>query len=90
MPSYVVAYDLHKQGQNYDCIIKKLEGYPTHWHMQQSVWVIVTSQSAVQIRDNLQPCLDANDKLFVGQLSGQAAWVGYNQNISDWLMRQLA
>lgn len=28
MTAYIVAYDLMKQGQNYDCIVKKLEPYP--------------------------------------------------------------
>jgi len=89
MASYVVAYDLHEQGQNYDCIIEKIKAYGTHWHMQRSVWVVVTAQTAVQIRDNLLPCLDSNDTLFVGKLSGEAAWFGYPANVSEWLQKQL-
>lgn len=84
MATYIVTYDLHKQGQNYACLIKKLEGYGTHFHMQQSVWIIETGQSAVQIRDHLNSCLDSNDKLFVGQLSG-AAWAGFTDEQSRWL-----
>ena len=89
MSTFVVSYDLQKLGQNYDCIIKKLEAYGTHRHMQQSVWIIQTNQTAVQIRDNLKPCLDQNDKLFVGKLSGEAAWWGYGQNIDNWLKQNL-
>lgn len=85
MSSYIVAYDLYQSGQNYDCIIKKLEAYPTHWHMQQSVWVIETMQSASDVRDNLLSCLDANDKIFVGSLSGAAAWYGYGDKINKWV-----
>ena len=87
--AFVVTYDLMKQGQNYDCLIKKLNSYPTHWHAQGSVWFIEATQSAVQIRDFLSPCLDANDKLIVTRLEGEAAWSGYSQNISDWLKGQL-
>lgn len=90
MATYIVTYDLHKQGQNYDCIIKKLEAYGTYWHMQQSVWIISTSQTAAQVRDNLQVCLDQNDKLFVGRLSGEAAWVGYEDRITQWLKSTLS
>lgn len=89
MSAFIVTYDLHQQGQNYTCIINKLKAYPTHWHMQGSVWIVVTAQSAVEIRDNLKPCLDSNDKLFVGKLSGEAAWLGYSQNITQWLKNQL-
>lgn len=78
-----------KQGQNYDCLYKKLDAYPTRWHAQGSVWVIVTSETAVQIRDKLASCLDANDKLFVARLSGEAAWTGYGKEVSDWLLKQL-
>jgi CRISPR/Cas system-associated endoribonuclease Cas2 len=85
MAAYIVTYDLYKQGQNYTCLTEKLEAYGTHWHMQQSVWIISTNETAAQIRDKLSPCLDSNDKLFVGKLSGEAAWVGYNQKITDWL-----
>jgi hypothetical protein len=89
MPSYVVSYDLHQHGQNYQCLIEKLRSYPTHWHMQQSVWIIVSNNSAEQIRDHLIPCLDANDKLFVGRLAGEAAWYGYTDQISQWLQKFL-
>ena len=90
MATYVVSYDLNQQGQNYDCIIKKLKAYGTHWHMQQSVWIIVADASATQIRDNLKSCLDSNDKLFVAKLSGEAAWSGYRQTVTDWLKKYLS
>lgn len=90
MAVYIVTYDLHKQGQNYECIIQKLNAYGTHWHMQQSVWIIETTQSAAQVRDNLITCLDANDKLFVAKLSGEAAWYGYTSDINQWLKQRLA
>lgn len=85
MSVFIVTYDLHKQGQNYSCITNKLASYPTHWHLQGSVWIIETSQSAAQVRDALLPCLDANDKLLVARLSGQAAWYGYSDHNSRWL-----
>lgn len=54
-----------------------------------SVWIIITSQGAIQIRDFLSPCLDSNDKLFVGKLSGEAAWTGYRAQITEWLKKHL-
>jgi len=85
MAAYIVAYDLHEEGQNYECLIEKLEAYPIHWHMQQSVWIIKTDQNASQIRNNLGECLDDDDTLFVGKLSGQAAWRGYSDKAGKWL-----
>ena len=84
MAAYIVSYDLRKQGQNYECIIKKLEAYKSHWHMQQSVWIVVTDQTHVQVRDHLKSCLDQNDNLFVGKLSA-AAWHGFSEKAGAWL-----
>jgi hypothetical protein len=87
--AHVVSYDLHKQGQNYTDLIAKLKTYAAHWHVQQSVWIIGTTKSAAEVRDDLKAALDANDKLIVARLQGEAAWYGYGANIDDWLKAQL-
>lgn len=89
MSTFVVTYDLMKQGQNYTCIISKLKSYGTYWHLQGSVWLIETSQSAVQVREYLTPCLDANDKLMVARLEGEAAWSGYDDASGQWMKDRL-
>lgn len=89
MSTYIITYDLSEKGQNYDCLHQKLQSYTTHWHAQQSVWFVETSESAAQIRDKLRPCLDNNDKLLVAKLSGEAAWFGYNQKVTSWLKGRL-
>jgi hypothetical protein len=90
MATYIVSYDLMKQGQNYTCIVQKLNADPIHWHAQGSVWIIETNQTAVQVRDHLQSCLDSNDKLIVARLHGEAAWMGYGDNITNWLKERLS
>ncbi|MDV6189875.1 CRISPR-associated protein Cas2 [Stenotrophomonas geniculata] len=85
MSGFIVSYDLHKYGQNYECLKQKLEAYPKHWKMQQSVWIIESSETSVQIRDKLLACLDANDSLFVGHLSG-AAWKTFGTQADGWLI----
>lgn len=88
MPTYIVTYDLMKQGQNYDCIIKMLDAYPRRFHMQQSVWIVVTDQTCVQLQASLATCLDQNDKLFVGQISA-AAWKSMGTEIDGWLVANI-
>lgn len=89
MAAYIVTYDLKQVGQNYTCITKKLEAYPVHWHMQGSVWIVQTSKTAAQIRDDLAGCLYQNDNLFVARLQGEAAWKGFSDNAGSWLKSQL-
>lgn len=86
---YVVTYDLSKPGQNYGDLIDALNSYGYHWHMMQSTWIIATSESASQIVNKLKQHIDSNDKLFVGQLSGQAAWVGLSDKGTEWLKNRL-
>ena len=88
MSAYIVTYDLNQQGQNSNCIIERLKAYPTHWHMQQSVWIVVTDQNHIEIRNNLMGCLDSNDTLFVGKLSA-AAWHGLSGNGGTWLKQHI-
>ena len=89
MSAYLVTYDLNQRGQNYDCLHKKLGAYPTHWHMQGSVWIIESDETAVQIADKLTSCLDGNDNLFVTELIGQSAWIGFSDDGDEWLQEVL-
>ena len=89
MRVYQISYDLHVSGQNYASLTERIRAYGYYCHLQQSVWVICTTQSATEVRDNLNACLDSNDKLFVARLAGEAAWSGYGTEISEWLKNQL-
>ncbi len=89
MTAYIVTYDLHTVGQNYDCLYEKLKSYGTWCRIQDSVWVVVTTVTASQIRDHLATCLDGNDKLFVARLTGEAAWMAHSVEVSDWLKKNL-
>lgn len=89
MPAYIICYDLHTPGQKYECLEKKIKAYGTWCHLQRSVWIVSTTQNAAAIRDNLDRCIDANDKLFVARLAGEGAWVGFSQETSKWLQDTL-
>jgi CRISPR/Cas system-associated endoribonuclease Cas2 len=70
---YVVSYDLMKSGQDYPRVIKRLE----QWgglRILYSVWLVRTVSTAVQLRDDLQSHIDANDRIFVANLTGESAW----------------
>ena len=85
MPTYIVSYDLLQPGQKYSSIKAELEKCTQYWNLLQSDWIVVTGESAEQIRDRLNRHLDSNDKLFVGLLAGKAAWDGFTQKGDDWL-----
>jgi CRISPR/Cas system-associated endoribonuclease Cas2 len=89
MTVHVIAYDLQTPGQNYDDLKKKIKSYGTWCHIQESVWMIESSKTCVEIRDDLETVLDNNDKIFVGKMAGEAAWRGLGDAISKWLKDNL-
>ncbi|WP_147273285.1 hypothetical protein [Paracoccus lutimaris] len=83
MPIYLVAYDLNNPGQNYERITQTLKGF-AHCHAQGSVWFVEAKGPTTALRDALAAVLDANDKLFVDEVSG--AWAGKSMPVcGKWL-----
>ena len=88
MAVYIVTYDLKKFGQNYTCVTDKLNKLKAH-HAQGSVWFVSTTSTETDLRDHLQPCLDANDELFVALLTS-GRWAGVNNHDDKvWLDARL-
>lgn len=88
MKAYIISYDLTNPGKNYEDLLKKIKSY--HWaRLGGSAYVVVSENTAVEIRDNLKLVLDSTDKLFVGTLVAQAAWSGMPEEVSKWLINNI-
>ena len=90
---HLVTYDLkspHDTAEDYQRVIDALKSaYPTWCHLEKSVWIIVTPESATDVRDNLTAFLNSTDVLFVGRLQGN--WGSYNlgSERTDWLKSRI-
>lgn len=89
MKGYLIGYDLNKSGQNYATLIEEIKKLGNWWHCLDSTFIIISSSTAVAIRDHLQQYVDSNDKLLVVLLSREAAWAGLSEECSDWLTNNL-
>lgn len=69
----IVTYDLRAPGRNYDELYKALHAY-NYAKPTESTYVIRTDKTCAQVRDHLVAHIDANDRLFVAELTGVAAW----------------
>ncbi|EML8047408.1 hypothetical protein WAA37_006300 [Pseudomonas aeruginosa] len=87
MKLYQIAYDLRKQ-RNYQALYDRIKAYGTWCRPLESTWIVATSQSATQVRDNLQAAMDADDGLLVTRLQGDAAWHGLAPEQAKWLQNQ--
>ena len=86
----MVGCDLNKSGQNYDKLIDALKSnYDNWWHHLDSTWLIKTSKTCVEVRDDLKTLIDGNDELLVAELTGTAAWTGFSDKGSTWLKNNL-
>lgn len=89
MKSHLITYDLVKPGRDYEELFKAIKAFGAWCHPLESNWVIKSDLTTAQIRDRITPHMDKNDKLFVAQLSGEAAWIGLDTVVSDWLKANL-
>lgn len=84
MSSFLVSYDLISD-KNYSKLYEAIRNYGSYAHILESVWIINSSSSSVEIRDNLKHYLDSDDKLFVAKLTGESAWKNLSNENSNWI-----
>ena len=89
MTTFVIGYDLNRPGQDYKSVFDAIKDIGSWWHCLDSTWIVKSNLTAVQVRDKLAVHIDANDKLLVAVLSGEAAWTGFDKDCSTWLKNNL-
>ena len=90
MTTYLICYDINKEGAAYSAANKVLidaikAKFTSWWHHLDSTWIVVTDMTAVQIRNYLKQYLDTNDELLVVRSGQESAWCGFNEKGSKWL-----
>lgn len=88
MTCYIITYDLLKPGRNYNDLYEAIKSYGTWAHIAESVWAVVTTRTAVQVRDHLQGKMDPGDRIFVVKSGTEAAW-GNVLCKNEWLKEHL-
>jgi hypothetical protein len=88
MPAYIICYDLIKR-KDYPELFKAIKALGSWWHCLDSTWIVVNDGPSTTIRNTLQKHIDADDRLLVAKLSGEAAWIHLDKECSDWLMKNL-
>lgn len=84
---YIISYDLRKT-KDYADLIAAIKSYENWEYILESVWAIVTTKSAAQVRDHLLRHMDDDDGIFVVRSGREAAWRGVDCG-SVWLKKNL-
>ena len=87
MKCYLISYDLINR-RDYNVLYDAIRSYGTWAKINESLWAIVTTQSALQIYENLIKFVDNDDRLFVIKSGGEAAWINAISS-DDWLKSNL-
>jgi hypothetical protein len=85
MALYCIGYELENLENTYATLIEEIETYETWWHCLESTWIIGSPRTADEVKSHLQQYIGLNDKLVVLEIAGNAAWVGFDKECSDWL-----
>lgn len=84
MNKYIVSYDLIKV-RDYKDVHEKLKSFGGWARPLESVWVIKSSLTISEVRDEMQKVLDSDDKLIVMELTGNWGTYNISKNVTDWL-----
>lgn len=81
-----IHYDLRTPGRNYEALYTAIRNTGSTWaHPLESMWVVMTTKSAAQVRDIIAAHVDRNDQLLVADFGPDWASLNLSKEINDWL-----
>lgn len=83
--SYIISYDLIGPERDYESLISKIKSYGTWAKALESVWLIRSTKSSSEIRDDLKSVIDSNDKLLIIENSGGWATRNISKSVTEWI-----
>jgi hypothetical protein len=84
----LVTYDLRgdESSADYERLIKEIEAYDDVLHPLYSVWLLQTTWTAKEVRDDLVPHIDSGDRLLVWNVTDRgSAWHGLTSADGQWI-----
>lgn len=74
MEPKIIEYDLCGDEKNYQDLFDLIKKFPYCAQVTKSTWIVKTQLSCEQLRDKLLTVMDEDDRIFVAELNGNAAW----------------
>lgn len=71
---YIISYDLVAPNRNYTDLYNAIKRYSFWGRLTESTWAITSNKKTVEIRDELLPFIDKDDRLIVIKSGRSAAW----------------
>ncbi|OGG57658.1 hypothetical protein A2765_05975 [Candidatus Kaiserbacteria bacterium RIFCSPHIGHO2_01_FULL_56_24] len=87
MNKFLISYDLGGPETRLDYVrlINYIKTYENWAKPLQSVWIILTDQTAEEVRDGIKNHIDSNDKIMIIEVTGNWATFGIKKEVTDWM-----
>lgn len=85
MTTYTVSYDLIKR-KDYETLWAELGRLGAH-RTQASYWLVAVNNSAKELHDHLKTFVDADDRIWVSELTKNHHFSNALAGTNDWLKR---
>lgn len=91
MAVYIITYDLigESKTDRYNKLIDIIKEEGVWACLGGSSYLIESEQTPVELRDKFKRVLHRDDMLFVSLVEAPAAWVGYSQQVTDWIKQKM-
>ena len=86
MKTLIISFSLRQENRNYNLLLQRIYAYGNWAKLNESAYLIITSNSVVQVRNNLALALGPNDNLFVGFCPVPAAWKNLSDEVASWIV----
>jgi hypothetical protein len=80
-----INYDLKRPGRDYQPVYDYIKSHGTWCHLLESMWLIRTTKSATQVRDELNRLVDANDMIATFDVSGDEWATSFSNSQTNWM-----
>ncbi|MFA9272363.1 MAG: SinR family protein [Baekduiaceae bacterium] len=81
----MVSYDLVSPGRDYTMLITRIKQMGPWAHLLESQWLIVTTMTASEVRDDLKRYIDENDKLVTVDVTADSWATTFSNNVTAWM-----
>lgn len=92
MNTFLISYDLGlpETYDDYKLLIQYIKSYPSWAKPLQSVWLVKTTKTVAQVRDEIKTKVDSNDKVLVIDVT-KTGWGSFNlsKDVTDWMKNNL-
>ncbi len=88
MKTYLISFDFEEPRRNFHRLYEAIKTYGIWCKINESVWIIKTDNSTIEIRDFLKQYIYSNDGIFVVKTSREAAWNNIKVK-TEWLKNNL-